>query len=120
MTCITVKEFKELQAKNGRSGANTGLSKLLGDLTYSGVKFEREYQFNPERKFRFDIAFPEHRLAIEYEGIFSNKSRHTTSTGYTNDAEKYNLAQASGWRVLRYTAMNIKNAMNDLRSLKII
>lgn len=75
-----------------------------------------EFQFNPARKFRFDWAVPAIKVSVEYEGIFSDKSRHTTKEGYSRDAEKYNLAAAGGWRVFRYTAANYKNLVKDLET----
>lgn len=68
----------------------------------------------PGRKFRFDYAFPDIKLAIEYEGINSKNSRHTNIKGYTNDCIKYNLATLNGWHVLRYTCINITDAYNDI------
>jgi len=67
----------------------------------------REHRFHPVRKWCFDVAYPKHLIALEYEGIFSGngKSRHTTLTGYTKDCEKYNMAVNMGWRVYRITAM---------------
>lgn len=76
-----------------------------------------EYKFDEERKFRFDFAMPAIKAAIEYEGIFSRKSRHTTQAGYSKDAEKYNLASSQGWKVLRYTAANYRQLSNDLGKL---
>ncbi len=84
-------------------------------LTF-GRKFEKEFQFLTNRKFRFDWAFPEHWLAIEYEGLISNKSRHTTIKGFSKDCEKYNLAQLEGWTVLRYTALNYLDIKKDLET----
>jgi len=72
-----------------------------------------EYRFHPVRRFKFDYAFPDKLLAIEYEGI-KGKSRHTTMTGYTRDCEKYNLATTMGWRILRYTALNYHEVLIDL------
>lgn len=69
----------------------------------------REYAFHPERAWRFDWAIPALRLGIEYEGLVSAKSRHTTLTGYSGDAEKYNEAQVLGWVVFRFTALNYKS-----------
>jgi very-short-patch-repair endonuclease len=77
----------------------------------------KEHQFHPERKWKFDFSFPSLMTAIEYEGLMSEKSRHTTIEGYTGDADKYNAAQQLGWRVLRYTAKNYKNMINDLNQL---
>lgn len=76
-----------------------------------------EFQFLTNRKFRFDWAVPAIKLAIEYEGIFSQKSRHTTKDGYSRDSEKYTAAAVNGWRVLRYTAKNYKNLVNDLKAI---
>lgn len=107
--------------------------------------FESEYKFHDVRKYRFDWALPQYKIAIEYEGLgpnfknpnnqaskkqsnnktetisasdfrslmaggaaASNKSRHTTGKGYTEDCNKYNLAQVCGWLVLRFTAMNVE------------
>jgi len=78
------------------------------------VNLERELKFTRDRKFRFDWAIPAYKIAVEYEGIFSAKSRHTTNSGFTNDTEKYNRAAAEGWKVLRFTANNYKNLVNEL------
>ena len=51
------------------------------------------------------------------EDDHSEKSRHTTITGYTEDANKYNEAQKLGWKVLRYTAINYKNITQDLKEI---
>src|SRR2546421_13071443 len=51
------------------------------------VTLEEEYRFC-ERRFRFDHAIPSLKIAIEYNGIMSAKSRHTTVTGYTGDMNK--------------------------------
>jgi len=75
---------------------------------------ETEFQFDTERKWRFDWAIPRMKVAFEYEGIMSKKSRHTTVGGFTGDAEKYNEAAAQGWRVFRYTAANHKQLLKDL------
>lgn len=79
------------------------------------VNLVPEYQFMKDRKFRFDWSVPSIKLAVEYEGIFSKKSRHTTVEGYSRDAEKYNAAAGLGWRVLRYTAKTYKNLLEDLK-----
>jgi very-short-patch-repair endonuclease len=76
-----------------------------------------EFKFAPGRRFRADYAIPEHKLLIEYEGVFSAKSRHTTPVGYTRDCEKYNLAATLGYRVLRYTALNYLHVWADIASI---
>jgi len=79
---------------------------------------EDEFKFHVERKWRFDWCIPALKLAIEYNGIFSNKSRHTTVTGYTGDMEKLNAAQSDGWTVLQFTPLNYKNLHRSLEKYK--
>lgn len=83
----------------------------------NALQLIEEYQFHPERKWRFDYCFPAIKVAIEYEGVFSEQSRHTNKVGYSKDAEKYNASQQLGWTVLRYTAMNGENVINDLNKI---
>lgn len=90
------------------------IEQVLKNLNLTYVK---ELKFSDKRKFRFDYAIPFYRIAVEFEGIISTKSRHTTITGYTRDCEKYNLAQIEGWKVLRYTALNYGNLEQDLKQL---
>jgi hypothetical protein len=80
-------------------------------------QYVSELVFHPARKFRFDWAIPDLKVAIEYEGLFSEKSGHTTVKGYTKDCIKYNLAALLGWKVLRYTALNYKELEQDLMKL---
>ena len=87
-----------------------GLQHIELVLKSRKINFVSEHQFLSDRKFRFDIAMPEKKIAIEYEGLENKqqgkKSRHTTNVGYSNDCLKYNLAIVNGWKVLRFTAYN--------------
>ncbi len=58
---------------------------------------------------RFDMAFPEKRVAIEIEGGVFNNGRHVRGMGYHKDCTKYNLAAQQGWIVLRYTSLHISD-----------
>jgi hypothetical protein len=78
---------------------------------------KKEYRFHGERMWRFDFAIMELKIAIEYNGLLSNKSRHTTITGYSGDMEKLNAAQGLGWIVLQYTTLNYKNVLQDLKQI---
>ena len=60
-----------------------------------------EYVFAPPRKWRFDFAWPEQKVALEVEGAVWTRGRHTRGSGFVKDMEKYNLAAIMGWRVLR-------------------
>jgi len=120
---MSVEDYRKLiKGKTTPSKKNTTKSsgmdpktKIDFMLSEFGIEYKTEFLFHPIRKWRFDYAFPELKIAIEYEGIFcGGKSRHTTVTGYTEDADKYNQAQALGWKVFRYTAKNYQNLSRDL------
>ncbi len=66
------------------------------------IKFEREFQFDPRRQWRFDFAFPDQGVAVEVEGGVRTGGRHTRGQGYIDDLEKYNAAVEQGWKLLRY------------------
>ena len=68
-----------------------------------GVECVKEYRFHSTRKWRFDYAIPEHKIAIEVEGGVWTGGRHTSPQGFLGDMEKYNTATVMGWRVLRTT-----------------
>lgn len=74
-------------------------------LCRSDLKVEcvKEFRFHPTRKWRFDYAIPEHRIAIEIDGGVWTQGRHTRPQGYLNDLEKFNMAASMGWVVLKFT-----------------
>lgn len=69
---------------------------------------EREYRFHPTRRWRFDFAWPENKLAAEVEGAIFIGGRHNHPTGMMADMVKYNAATILGWRVLRVAGPHIK------------
>lgn len=77
-----------------------------------------EHKFSEYRKFRFDFAIKELMIGIEYHGLNSEKSGHTTLLGFTKDQDKANLAQREGWNVYAYTVINFRNVVNDLNEIK--
>ena len=87
----------------------------LEDLLFQQMQFvglptpEREYKFAPPRRYRADFAYPSERLLIEVEGGIWTGGRHSRGAGFTEDAKKYNLAAAMGFRVLRFTGDMIKD-----------
>lgn len=85
---------------------------IMNVLQMLDIPFVTEHKFCPERRFRFDIALLEHKIAIEYEGLFNDEhshSGHTSRSGFLSNCEKYNLATVMGWRLLRYTANKEQN-----------
>lgn len=100
-------EVKVIQTKpkKKKSSGPDYVGIISGALTMLKIEHESEYKFLHDRRFRFDIALPKHKIAIEFEGgIFAKETgRHTRGKGYSNDAKKYNLAVRHGWKLLRYT-----------------
>lgn len=79
-----------------------------------------EHSFHPERRWRFDYAWPDVKVALEVEGGIWTGGRHTSSAGFLKDMEKYNAAARLGWRVLRCTpktllSLDTVNAVKEAR-----
>lgn len=76
-------------------------------------KPEEEYIFHPDRKWRFDFAYPDLMIGIECEGGTWAKEagRHNRGKGFRDDCIKYNEAALLGWRVLRFTSDLIAGGM---------
>jgi hypothetical protein len=68
----------------------------------------REFKFHPTRKWRFDLCFPEHKLAIEIEGAIWTRGRHTRPKGFLGDIIKYNQATLLGWSLLRFAPQQVR------------
>ena len=70
---------------------------------------QREYRFHPSRKWRFDFAWPDFRVAVEIDGGIFVGGRHVDPLGGHGDRTKNNAAVALGWRVLRYDAKHMQD-----------
>lgn len=71
------------------------------------------------KDWRFDVAIPSLRIAIEIEGGIHTGGRHTRGKGYAGDVDKYNAATVLGWKVLRYTHIyhSYSDVLKDLERL---
>jgi hypothetical protein len=122
---MTAAEFRALKLKPRSSGDKDKGAKAKTWLLFNlniwakerGLIVCPEFRFTVERKFRFDWAIPSLEIGIEYEGINSDKSGHTTFLGFSENCIKYNLATVEGWDILRYTAKNYKNVIQDLDAI---
>lgn len=69
------------------------------------------------RRWKFDFAWPEYRVAVECEGLVVRfqagkkilLGRHVTLEGFEEDAIKYAHAALLGWTVLRFNQRLIGN-----------
>ena len=91
---------------------------VILEVLRESYRVEAEYRFHPVRRWRFDYAIPEHKIAIEIEGGAFVRGRHTRGVGYLNDMEKYNEATIMGWRILRYKpSESPKQMLNDIERI---
>jgi very-short-patch-repair endonuclease len=68
---------------------------------------EAELRFHSTRRWRFDLAWPTHKLAVEVQGGVFVQGRHSRGAAQVADMEKLNAAQLAGWRVLQVTPKQI-------------
>lgn len=68
-------------------------------------EWREQYQFHPDRKWRFDFAWPHRLIAFEMEGAIWMRGGggHSHPLGIEKDIEKYNAAALRGWAVIRIT-----------------
>lgn len=80
---------------------------------------KKEHRFHPDRRYRFDFAWPDAKVALEIDGaVWMKRGGHTSGSGKTRDCEKDFLAIQNGWRVIRWTdSMITRKNCNLLRDL---
>ena len=91
-----------------------GYSKIYEQLL--GGEWWAEWPFHPTRKWRFDYACPELKIAIEVDGGIFTGGRHSGGVGQLKDFEKGNAACAMGWYVFHTTPED----MHDLEFRKLV
>jgi very-short-patch-repair endonuclease len=83
-----------------RTPAQLLLGVHLKELKLGHIEYE--YRFNPERKWRADLAIPDKRLLFECDGG-AFKGGHRRGVALGADYERQNWAQMAGYRILRFT-----------------
>lgn len=70
---------------------------------------ECQYRFARPRRWTFDLAWPDRKLACEVEGgiWIRGGGRHNRASSFEKDASKYNEAALNGWAVLRVTTQQV-------------
>lgn len=70
----------------------------------------KELRFHETRRWRFDLAWHNLKIAIEYEGgVYVPGTGHSSGKGIERDIEKQNEAQLLGWIVIRCTRNTVKS-----------
>lgn len=89
-----------------RAGGSAFLrSVVLGSLrdALPDARFEEEYRWRMDRKWRWDLAILPYQVAVEYQGGVWEGGRHVRGVGYTQDIEKMLWGIADGWTVIWLT-----------------
>jgi len=110
---ISIDEYRKLQPKK-KNNAKSQAVKLAKDVEFNLIALPdhvKEFRFHPVRRWRFDYAWPDLKVALEiHGGVFTN-GRHTRGKGFTEDKVKMNTAQLLGWLVIEATAAQVKNGL---------
>ena len=88
------------------NGTESLLERQFADLwqMLGGPELEREFRFEPLRRWRADFAHLASRTLIEIEGGIYSGGRHVRGVAFTSDAIKYNAAEMAGFHVIRLTS----------------
>lgn len=77
---------------------------------YPDIDLYSEYRFAKSRRFRFDFAHLESKVAIELQGgIFNPNTRHINGAALLKEHEKLNLAALHGWRLFYVSTKTVNN-----------
>lgn len=83
------------------AAVKVGMMPFVGICRAAGIGAPlTEYRFHPERRWRFDYAWPGMKLALEVEGGMWVMGRHNRGSGQVKDLEKYSEAAILGWRIV--------------------
>lgn len=102
---MTDRRTNAKKKKSRQTGISHQISDVFTVICRTDLKVEcvKEYKFHPTRRWRFDFAIPEYKIAIEIDGGVWTYGRHNRSAGYIADMEKMNAAASLGWIVLKFT-----------------
>lgn len=95
--------FKKQKASPGKM-KSIGEATLARDIrTLKLPEPKTEYVFHKKRKWRFDFAWPDYRLAVEVDGGTKGYGRHNRHEGYEKDCYKLDHAVLDRWFVFKFT-----------------
>lgn len=106
-------QSSQRQPRRTRPHQRGDINDLIAQLAYAQVATpEREVRFAwsaMRRAWRFDLCWPDARLAVEVDGGIWTDGRHSRGSGYEPDCEKLNAAVLLSWRVLRFTYGHVES-----------
>ena len=91
---------------------------VLLEREFSGsYRLMPEYRFLPGRRYRIDYAFPDQKVAIEFDGY---RSHGISLEGFREGLRRQNLLVLEGWRVLRYTVTDLREPARILIEIQTL
>ncbi len=78
-----------------------------------------EFRFHPQRRWRWDFAWPLELIAVEIQGGIWTKGRHSRGKGQLGDMEKMNAGVLLGWRIFYFTPDQFDDAVRTVRLMLI-
>lgn len=97
-------EIKQMNKKAAEAALKMATDTIINDmcLRWHGPMPKSEYMFHPDRRWAFDYAWPDVKIAIEIQGGTWSKppGKHLRAPGYSKDCKKLNAAVAMGWKVM--------------------
>ncbi|MEL4299832.1 hypothetical protein [Acinetobacter ursingii] len=116
----TFKDAQRIQSKKiARSQVRQKFNKTVSEgeamlcqqLNLMNIEFTQEFRFNPDRRWKADFRIDGFPILVEVEGGVHCNGRHTRGEGYTADCEKYSVAAAMGWFVIRGTTKQVQSGL---------
>jgi hypothetical protein len=114
MESISIGDYRAMTAPNAMNKAKAKeQARKLAELVEVNLidlpGYTKEHIFHPTRKWRFDYAWLDLKVALEiHGGVFTN-GRHTRGNGFSEDKVKMNSAQLLGWIVIEATTAQVKD-----------
>lgn len=81
---------------------------------------KRDYVYTELRKWEFDFAWPEYKVAVDIDGGTAIRGRHSRPKGMGKDHEKRNEATRQGWRVLVFSNYNLQNIKRRVSACRLL
>ena len=112
MEDMTPEQFKKAAKKYKKQKLEDEFLDMFAMVRPDGVPLpEREHTFHPDRKWRFDFAFPQIKLAVEINGGGFTGGGHNRGVHQASDFEKLNEAQRLGWIVVQFGTLQMKDPL---------
>jgi very-short-patch-repair endonuclease len=70
-----------------------------------------EFKFHPERRWRFDFAWEDKKIAVEVQGGIFIRGAHARGAYIVKSQEKYNHAALMGWRIFYFQPKEFNNGI---------